>query len=226
MNKLKVDPNLVLEVMSSIKDTTPESKQSITIKRTLLIILILFCIVCSTFLFSIFIFDIIDKIYTIDFLEKSPTEIAFKSVFELLITAILFIVATFILYRKTTLFLVKDRLKLVIVLTSTVLAIAGVSIVSVQLNIFNLKNNVRESKDYIIDYLLINHNLEGNKILIQGKVVSMDSRNIVIQTNGTNQEFLFDENNTKFFSKGTNIILKYKLNQNNQKIIEKIQVAK
>ena len=156
-------------------------------------------------------------------MERSPLEIFYKLGLTLIILAAAFFGISYLFYRYTSLPFVKDRLKLILIIFSSIFLISCLGILIIQSNILSSRRPVRNFNQSLKGILPYNEGIDQRKDFYTGRVISINLVNISIEGNQGRKKFIWN-NNYQHLEEGELIVIRYNQNQRNQLIVKKIQV--
>ena len=156
-------------------------------------------------------------------MERSPLEIFYKLGLTLIILAAAFFGISYLFYRYTSLPFVKDRLKLILIIFSSIFLISCLGILIIQSNILSSRRPVRNFNQSLKGVLPYHEGIDQRKDFYTGRVISINLVNISIEGNQGRKKFIWN-NNYQHLEEGELIVIRYNQNQRNQLIVKKIQV--
>ena len=210
-------------IMEAIANRKPEKKELVTLRQLLIICSLALFIFCSAALTTLFIVDTVEKLQLLEFVERSPAEIFYKPGLTLIIMAAAFFGISYLFYRHTSLPFVKDRLKLILIIFSSIFLISCLGILIIQSNILGSRRPIRNFNQSLKGVLPYHEGIDQRKDFYTGRVISINLVNISIEGNQGRKEFIWN-NNYQPLEEGELIVIRYNQNQRNQLIVKKIQV--
>lgn len=216
------DKDLTGSIMDAIATKEPEKIEIVTLRQTL----IKFCLGLFLFfsggLVTLFVLDVLEKLQLLEFVGRNKTEIFHRLSFELIIIALIFFGLSYALYRNTNLPLVKDRLKLLLIIILATLTVAGFGISVIQANLLGVRKPIINSNRRLQENLPFKGQRPRDEVF-EGVVVFNNPINILVEGDLGQREFLWNSNFVQV-TKGQAVLIKYKPNQNNQLIVDRVKV--
>lgn len=223
-NSIECSYSVMDSVMGQIKDKEPEKAEIVTIRRYLIMAAISFGVFLAAAIFTLFLVDLMDKLTVLDFIERSPYEVVFKLAIEFILITCIFTAIAYLLYRHTVLPWAKDRLKLFIGLFVIVFVIAGTLLTVVQTNTFGSRSPFVDLKDLVSDFLPFRRGFDDSKNIFVGRVIDSTPEFLIAQQHRRiPQKFLWQDN-YESVNDGQMVIIQYELDNDSNKIIDKIQL--
>jgi hypothetical protein len=216
-------PQSVLDsVMTQIDSKQPEKVEIVNFRRVLTLCFMGVGLFLASIVFTLFLIDIADKLVILEFAGRSPLELIYKLALEFIAITALFATLVYIIYRQTVLPYSKNRFQLFAGISTITILFASFGMVVVQSNIGDVRNRVAEFKDNIVQVLPIKHDLDPRRELFMGMVEENTPEHLDARMMDISERFFWQKDYEEF-QIGENVIVKYRVNPNGNKIIDKIK---